>query len=62
VTDADLSQAVAARNAVIANPAAIKGLISKYRNVPASQPFHMSGIPQAQRRDFLAKLAVLPKA
>lgn len=60
ITNEQLADAVTARNGIIKNNDAIKGLIGSFS--AGVRPFHAAMIPQAQRPDFLAKLAALPKA
>lgn len=61
ITDAELNAAVTKKNAEINNAPAIRGLIGSYNPDPKKQ-FQLREIPQAQRQDFLDKLAKLAKA
>lgn len=61
ITDADLNSAVQKKNAEIANPNAIRGLIGGYNPDP-KQAFQLRQIPADKRAEFLTKLAALTKA
>ncbi len=58
ITDDDLNAAVQKRNAELKAPPVIRELIGSFAP-DRSKPFSLSQIPQAQRQDFLDKLAAL---
>jgi hypothetical protein len=60
ISDAELAEAVIARNKVIKNVDAVKALIGSYSG--GVRPFHAQNIPQNQRADFIERLGKLPKA
>jgi hypothetical protein len=60
ITDADLNSAVQKKNAEIANPNAIRALISSYNPDPKAA-FQLRQIDPAKRAEFIAKLAALTK-
>lgn len=61
VSDAELNSAVQKKNGDINNPPAIRALIGTFNPDP-TKVFQLAQIPQAQRPDFLAKLAALKAA
>lgn len=61
ISDGDLNSAVQKKNAEIANPNAIRTLISSYNPDPKSA-FQLRQIPADKRGEFIAKLAALTKA
>lgn len=60
ITDAALTDAVAKKNTEIANPVAIRALITKYAG--DTPPIQMRKIPQDKRAEFLKDVAALKKA
>lgn len=61
VSDADLNSAVQKKNADLGDANIIRGLIKTFNPDP-TKVFQLREIPQAQRQDFLTKLAALAKA
>lgn len=62
ITDLDMGNATTKRNGELGDPKLIRDLIATFNPDPSKPAFQLRQIPQAQRQDYLDKLAALKKA